>query len=347
MNMRISRVLGYPIGSILLATLFFALTDSAGGQSAPGTIVTVAGGGPRSNVTATSASIGSPADIALDALGNYYIASDQCSVFKVDTTGNLTRVVGNDACASSLSVGDGGPASQAEIMGPGGITVDSGGNLFISDSEQVRRVDAVTSIITTVAGISFGQISPSRVAIDAVGNLFFAEYANNRVRKVDKSTGVITTVAGNGTGGFSGDGGLATAAQLNSPSGVALDGSGNLFIADSANERVRRISASTGIITTVVGNGVSGSSGDGGPATSANLHGPDSVILDSANNILIVDFGNQRVRQPAATRTPPANPNSTYKPWRRPGATSHPSSTARNPCPAAPRRAVNAPPTPA
>ena len=129
--------------------------------------------------------------------------------------------------------------------------------------------------------------TPSGVAVDTAGNLFIADPSNNRVRKVTPG-GVISTVAGNGTAGFSGDGGPATSAQLNYPTGVAVDAAGNLFIADEANNRVRKVTPG-GVISTVAGNGTQGYSGDGGPATSAQLYYPYGVAVDAAGNLFIAD----------------------------------------------------------
>ena len=136
---------------------------------------------------------------------------------------------------------------------------------------------------------------PTGVALDASGNLYIADYGNNRIRKVSPS-GIITTVAGNGTDGFSGDNGPATSAELADPWGVALDASGNLYIADIYNNRIRKVSPS-GIITTVAGNGTGGYSGDNGPATSAELYDPSGVALDASGNLYIADYGNDRIRK--------------------------------------------------
>ena len=211
--------------------------------------------------------------------------------------------------AGIRALGDGGPATSASLREPFGVALDGAGNLCIADrrNHRIRKVDT-SGIITTVAGIgSFGfsgdggpatsasLANPAGVALDAAGNLFIADGSNNRVRKVDTS-GIITTVAGNGSSGFSGDGGPATSANLGTPFGVALDGSGNLFISVQGNQRIRQVDASR-IITTVAGNGISGFSGDGGPATSASLAFPAGVAVDGTGNLFIADFENFRVRK--------------------------------------------------
>jgi DNA-binding beta-propeller fold protein YncE len=159
------------------------------------------------------------------------------------------------------------------------------------------------TLITTVAGDGVGDdnpatnamLGPNGVAVDAAGNLFIADSYNNRIRKVDRN-GIITTVAGNGSSGYPGDGGAATDASLYGPSGVAVDGSGNLFIADSGHSRIRKVDVH-GTITTVAGNWLSDYSGDGGNAAGASLQGPTGVAVDAAGNLFIADSGNNRVRQ--------------------------------------------------
>ena len=137
---------------------------------------------------------------------------------------------------------------------------------------------------------------PYGVAVDASGNTYIADYENNRIRLVTKSTGIITTVAGGDTQGNSGDGGLATSASVYVPSGVAVDASGNIFIADTGNNRIRLVMKSTGIITTVAGDGTDGYKGDGGLATSASLSDPRSIAVDASGNIYIADANNNRIR---------------------------------------------------
>jgi hypothetical protein len=139
------------------------------------------------------------------------------------------------------------------------------------------------------------------VAVDASGNLFIADVANNRIRKVDAATGIMTTVAGSGAAGYCGDGVPATSACLNRPAGVTLDASGNVFVADAANNRIRKVDAATGIMTTVAGNGTAGYCGDGVPATSACLNRPARVTLDAAGNLFIADTLNRRIRKVEAS----------------------------------------------
>ena len=169
---------------------------------------------------------------------------------------------------------------------------------------------ASTGIITTIAGTGTegysgdgGQATsaqlntPMAIALDAAGNVYIADSQNSRIRKITVSTGVITTIAGTGTAGYSGDGGPSTSAQINYPLGVTFDSAGNLYIADTQNNVVREVAASTGIITTVAGNSFSGYSGDGGPATSAQLWGPESIAFDSSGNLYIADSYNQVIRE--------------------------------------------------
>ncbi len=290
---------------VCLALLIAASASKAFSQQ--GIITTIAGGGANSPV-ALSAYI-APSSVAVDSLGNIFIASSGMhEVLRVDPLGNLTQVAGTGAGGFT---GDGGPAASASLSFPSDVAVDAQGNLFIADShnQRVRRVDATTGIITTVAGSGQRGYSgdggpatsasfdfPDAVAVDARGNLFIWDNDNHRIRRVDVVTGIVTTVAGNGTYGYSGDGGPATSASIFA-TGVAVDSQGNLFISDPFNERVRRIDAVTGIITTVAGNGTFGYSGDGGPATSASLEHPYDVAVDAQDNLLIADTYHQRIRR--------------------------------------------------
>ena len=280
--------------------------------NALGYISTVAGsavsgysgdGGP-----ATSAAFGTIVDIAFDQTNsNLFIAdSDNYRIRKVLSGGNVFTVVGTGLGGYT---GDGGLATSAKIDEIGGIALDSAGNLYISDfsNDVIRKVNAITNIITTIVGIgvagyggdggpatSASLKSPCGLAVDAAGNLYIADRDNERIRKVSPG-GIITTVAGNGTAGFSGDGGAATSAELNAPFGVALDSSGDFYIADWSNNRVRKVSAG-GVITTVAGSTFQGYSGDNGPATLARLMNPIRVAIDSLGRLYISDESNSRVR---------------------------------------------------
>jgi trimeric autotransporter adhesin len=277
-----------------------------------GIISTAAGGGALigDGGAATAVQLRYPSGVEVDAAGNLFIADELDQRIRRVTaeTGVITTVAGTGYAGFS---GDGGPATAAALIFPSGLAVDAAGNLFIADqgNHRVRMVAAATGVITTVAGTGtagFGGDGgaataaqlyyPSDVAVDTLGNLIVADDSNHRVRMVAAATGVITTVAGTGTAGFSGDAGMAAEAQLNYPTGVALDAVGRVFIADSYNSRVRMVDPSTGVITTVAGTGVSGFAGDGGPATEAWVSYPVGVHVDGAGNLLIVDGGNHRIR---------------------------------------------------
>jgi len=276
-----------------------------------GIITTVAGNGTYGysgdGGPATQAELDTPMDVAVDTFGNLYIVdSFNASIRKVDTNGIITTVAGNGTYGYS---GDGGPATQAQLYEPGGVTVDTSGNLYIADTYnyRIRKVDT-SGIINTVAGNGgwehSGDGGPATeaqfghsygVAVDDSGNLYIADYYNSCIRKVDTS-GIITTVTGNGTYGYGGDGGFATQAELNRPIDVVVDHSGNLFITDTYNNRIRKVDNS-GIITTVAGNGTWAYGGDGGPATQAEIKGPYGVAVDDSGNLYIEDTYNFRIRK--------------------------------------------------
>jgi len=256
---------------------------------------------------ATEAQLAYPYRVAVDGAGNLYIAdNDNHRIRKVDANGIITTVAGNGSSGFS---GDEGPATNARLYWPYGVAVDSAGNLYIADTYnyRIRKVDD-SGIITTVAGNgSYGfsgdggpateaQLrNPEGIAVDSAGNLYIVDDWNSSIRKVDTG-GIITTVAGDGSYGFSGDGGPATEAQLYLPWAMAVDSAGNLYIADTRNQRIRKVDAS-GLITTVAGDGSYGFSGDGGPATEAQLAYPYGVAVDSAGNLYIADTRNQRIRK--------------------------------------------------
>jgi uncharacterized protein (TIGR03437 family) len=278
--------------------------------SSGGVITTIAGTGVQffsgDGGPAISASLSLPCCVAVDKSGNLFI-SDGNRIRKVSSSGIITTVAGG----GTSGLGDGGPATAAQLNFPGFVAVDAGGNLYIADSANARVREVSTGgIITTIAGggtdypgdggpaVSAKLSYPYGVAIDSLGDIFITDLET--VRKVSPS-GIITTVAGTGGAGFAGDGGgPATAAPLNSPEALAVDASGNLFIADTNNNRIREVS-SAGIISTVAGSGGTefngGFSGDGGTATSAQLNQPSGVAVDASGNIYIADTLNNRIRE--------------------------------------------------
>ena len=296
------------------------VTASYGGTSEfaasdTGTIVTYAGNGTAgysgNRGPATDAELNFPSNVAVDAAGDLFIADANNNVIRevLASTGGIKTVAGNGTAGYS---GDGGAATAAELHGPFGLTLDAAGDLFIADSDNnvVREVLASTGDITTVAGNGTAGYSgdggaataaelnlPLNLALDTAGNLFILDADNNAVREVVAATGEITTVAGDGTAGYSGDGGLATAAELSTPFGLALDASGNLFIGDSGNNVVREVVKATGVIRTVAGDGTAGYSGDGGPAISAELNDPGGLALDAAGDLFVTDERNNVVRE--------------------------------------------------
>jgi hypothetical protein len=208
------------------------------------------------------------------------------------------------------ALGDGGPATSALIDDPCGIIFNKNDELYISlgNGNRIRKIDA-SGIITTIAGIGTqgysgdgGQATaaklnfPDYVALDLVGNIFIADGFNHAIRRIDIATGIITTICGNGTSGYSGDNGPATAAKLYGPSGICFDKTGNLYIADCDNNVIRKIDV-LGIITTIAGTGVYGYNGDNIAATSAQLHLPTDIRADNEGNIYIADLGNYRIRK--------------------------------------------------
>ncbi len=252
----------------------------------------------------------SPEGVFIDNSGNVYIAdASNHIVRKVIAGGNIVNVAGTPGTLGSS--GDGGLATNARLRNPRDVALDNTGNIYIADTGncKIRKVDAVTSIITNYAGTgSCGYNGdgaaatgrrldrPRQLAFDSSGNLYVADTDNDRIRRIDKITGIITTVAGGGAGG---DGGLASNAQLNAPEGIAVNQFGTLYIADSSNNRIRKVDAATGIISTHAGIGSQGNTGDGGLATVALLNRPRRVIAfdDVDGHIIIADTNNNRIRE--------------------------------------------------
>ena len=281
-----------------------------------GTITTYVGVGLAVYVgdggSANQAGIDEVGGMATDAAGNLYVAdSGNCRVRKVSPSGVITTVAGTGKC---LYGGDGGPATSAQLA-PIAVAVDASGSLYIADmlNFRIRKVDT-GGRITTIAGTGTagytGDGGPATsaqihmltgIAVDGAGNVYFTDWWNNRIRKVS-TAGTITTIAGSGGYKYAGDGGPATMAQFD-PAGIAVDSAGNLYIADSSNSRIRKITAATGVISTVAGNGVYGLGGDGGPATAAMLAHPTFVSIDAAGNLYIADTCGARVRKVAVDGT--------------------------------------------
>jgi len=281
-------------------------------------IQTVAGNGQQSDSgdsgAATAAQLNGPAGAFADASGNIYFADQYNNVVRevVAATGKIKTVAGTGVAGYA---GDGGLATGAQLSSPAGVFVDPAGNLFIADTRNnaVREVQAATGNIFTVAGngtpgysgdgsaASGAQLQgPAAVAVDHAGNLFVADTGNNVIREVTAANGQIKTVAGSGTWGYGGDGSAATSARLKSPNAILVDSSGNLFFADSGNNAIREVVASSGKILPVAGNGTQGYSGDSGLATNANLNSPSGIFMDGGGNLFIADSANHVIREVAA-----------------------------------------------
>src|ERR1041385_2749995 len=253
--------------------------------------------------------------LAVDATGAVYIAdSDNQRIRRIDAQGAITTVAGsgnkpatNAQCEPTSSVGD-GPASNALFYNPSAVALAANGDVIIADQQdnRIRRLNNGT--VSTIAGngqhlfyapglpaTASPMDWPAAVAIGPGNTLYFAELHGNRIAKI-AADGTLVTVAGSGFPGFAGDNGRAAAAQLHSPSGIAFDGAGNLYIADQLNHRIRKVGPD-GTIATVAGNGSAGYSGDGGKATAPSLNGPMDVASDSAGNLYIADTLNHRIRR--------------------------------------------------
>jgi trimeric autotransporter adhesin len=258
---------------------------------------------------ATSAQLDGPGGVDLDASGNVYIADKYNERIRKVVAGTINTIAGNGTQSFS---GDGGLAVNATMNYPTSVAIGKTiANVYITDySNQRVRLVTPGGIISTFAGngsqgfsgdgglaTNCEMYNPYEIATDNAGNVYICDRYNHRVRKVDGS-GIITTIAGTGTGGFSGDGGAATSADLYYPSSVHVDAFGNIFIADQFNHRIRKITG--GIISTVVGDGTPGSAGDGGPATSAQLNNPHGIFVDNSGNLYIADSDNNKVRKVSA-----------------------------------------------
>jgi len=262
-------------------------------------VSTIAGSGEAGDGDfATSAQLLKPAGLAFDAAGNAYVSDPVVGrVRRIDAATHLASTIYTATGPSALS----------------GVAVDPSGNVYVIDAiaGRVSKIDAATKGVTVITGDNLpgfsgdngpatsAQLSPSAqtsIAFDAAGNLFIADTFNNRIRRIDAATKVITTVAGNGTAGFSGDNGPATAAMLSNPQGIAVDRDGNLYIVDAGNSRIRRVDAATKNINTIAGS-TFGFEGDGEFANAAKFANPIGITVDPAHNIYIADTANNRIRK--------------------------------------------------
>lgn len=304
-------------------------------DASSGIITTVAGTGVAGksgeNGPAVSAQLSNPTGLAFDSTGNLYIADNYNGVIrKIDMSSGAISTIAGDPSSSVL--GDGGPATSALLIGPHAIAFDSSDNLYIAEAGggRVREVDAKTQIITTVVGggnLPYGQYGdggpatsatlsgPESLALDSVGNIYIADTFDSAIRKVTRSTGIINTVVGiiGQNSQFSGDGGPATSAHINLPQSITLDSFGNLYISDTDNYRIRKVTATTGVISTIAGNGSSCSSfgEDGSPAALAGVCEPYGLAFDNNGNLYFSDWGTTSVKMitpAAAPGTPTAAP---------------------------------------
>ena len=280
-----------------------------------GNLTTIAGTGTQGfggdGGPATAAQLDSPQGLALDANQNLYIAdTHNHRIRKLSlTTGIINTVAGTGIAGFA---GDHASATAAQLNLPTALALDAQQNLYLADtaSHRVRKIDAVTGLITTVAGdgtqgfagdnglaTAASIDSPTGIAVDGAGNLYLADTHNHRIRMIAATTGLITTVAGTGVEAFSGDNAAASGAAVALPHGLSLDTAGNLYLADTANHRIRRIDAATGQITTVAGDGTQALAGDNGPATAASLNSPRAVVASAIAPLTLADTGNQRIRQ--------------------------------------------------
>ncbi len=297
-----------PSGNVYFVDLYNARVRMV---STSGTVTTIAGNGGISysgdGGAAENAIMNGPTSVAYSSTGTYIADTGNQRIRQVSTGGTISTVAGTGTPGFS---GDNGPASNAQLSYPNAVAVDASGFLYIADTGNQRVRKVVNGTINTIAGngtsgysgdggsaVNANLNAPSGLVVDNAGDVYIADFGNQVVREVSVS-GTISTIAGNGTQGYSGDGGNATAAQLNGPLGLALDSSGNLYIADSGNHVVRVVTPG-GNISTFAGNNVLGYSGDSGPALQAELSTPAGLVFDSSGNLYVSDSGVSVVRMVA------------------------------------------------
>ena len=311
--------LGFDADGNLLVTdcigghLYRVDPSGAASQIAGTGVSTTSGGLSGEEVPATEADLHCPADATADVANNILVVDHANNRIRLIESGGMIRtIIGSGPIGTGSDdgnlAGDGGQALAATLQEPWGIVFDDDGNLFIADRDNhaIRKVDP-TGVITTVAGsgdrgfsgdgdpaIEADLSRPQSVAIDREGNVYFSDSDNHVIRRVGVD-GVITSIAGTGEAGYSGDGGLATAATIIDPNGLVFDLQGNLYFVDDSANVVRRIGAD-GVITTVAGTGEAGFAGDGGPGTAAALSAAGDIIFDEVGNLYIADAGNHRIR---------------------------------------------------
>jgi trimeric autotransporter adhesin len=299
---------------VSLTYLLFIPFNYGGNKLGAQTITTISGNGIASyngdGIQATAAEINEPSGVVLDKLGNVFIADNVNNrVRKIDAiTGIISTVAGTGTAGYN---GDGIQATAANLYQPWNVALDAAGNIYIGDrnNQRIRKVTVSSGIITTIAGTGTAGYNgdgiqataadlnyPQGMFIDKTGNVYIADVDGQRIREVNTS-GIISTVAGTGTAGYNGDGIQATAAQLYNPATIYVDTLDNIYIPDYFNNEIRKVTAATGIISSVAGNGTGAYNGDGIQATSAELYNPTGVFLDAQQNIYITDYTNQRIRK--------------------------------------------------
>lgn len=271
-------------------------------------LVSTAGWGQSGS--SVSAPLQRPTGVAFDTQGDLYIAeTNNQAIRRVTPAGAMTTVAGSGVQGFG---GDGGPAVLAQLDSPAGVAVDAAQNLYLADTHnhRIRRVDVATGTITTIAGTGMAGYAgdrgpataaklclPTALAVDGAGDVYFSDSGNHRIREIVAATGVVVTVAGNGVQGYAGDGGPATAAEIDSPDGLAVNATGWLYLADTHNQRIRMVDPALGTITTLAGTGMAGDGGDGAAAAAASLAMPRGVVVDAAGNVYVADMANHRIRR--------------------------------------------------